>query len=88
MALIKEVTIDQILINETGFVSIREVTKILEDGKEISKQYHRTSIAPESDVSMYPQNVQDICKAAWTPEIIAAYKTAQENISLPNGATE
>ena len=85
MALTKEVIIDQITITENGVVMLREVTRIMEDTVELSKQYHRTSFAPESDISMYPQNVQDICKVVWTPEIIAAYKTAQENISLPNG---
>jgi hypothetical protein len=46
----------------------------MEDGKEISKQYHRSSFAPESDVSGQPQNVQDICNIAWTDEVISAYK--------------
>jgi hypothetical protein len=52
----------------------------MEDGKEISKQYHRSSFAPESDVSGQPQNVQDICNIAWTDEVISAYQAqvAQE----------
>jgi hypothetical protein len=46
----------------------------MEDGKELSKQYHRSSFAPASDVSAQPQNVQDICNVAWTPEVISAYQ--------------
>jgi len=77
MALTKEVVVDQITVTENGIVLVRETTKIMEDGKEISKQYHRTSFAPASDVSAQPQNVQDICNIAWTPEVISAYQAQQ-----------
>jgi len=78
MALTKEVVVDQITITENGTVLVREVTRIMEDGNEISKQYHRSSFAPSSDVSAQPQNVQDICNIAWTQEIITAYQAQQE----------
>ena len=74
MALTKEIAIDQITVTENGTVLVREATRIMEDGKEISKQYHRTSFAPASDVSAQPQNVQDICNVAWTTEIVSAYQ--------------
>jgi len=78
MALSKESTVDQITLTENGIVLVREVTKIMEDGVELSKQFHRTSFAPESDISAQPQNVKDICAIVWTPEVIAAYKAQQE----------
>ena len=78
MALTKEIAVDQITVTENGTVLVREVTRIMEDDKELSKQYHRTSFAPASDVSAQPQNVQDICNIAWTPEVIAAYQAQQE----------
>jgi len=65
MALTKQIAVDQITITENGTVLVREVTRIMEDGKEISKQYHRTSFEKNADVSAQPQNVQDICAAAW-----------------------
>jgi hypothetical protein len=74
MALTKETVVDQITVTENGIVLVRETTRIMEDGNEISKQYHRTSFAPESDVSGQPQNVQDICNIAWTEEVISAYQ--------------
>jgi hypothetical protein len=77
MALTKEIAVDQITITENGVVLVRETTKIMEDGNELSKQYHRTSFAPASDVSAQPQNVQAICNAAWTPEIVSAYQAQQ-----------
>jgi hypothetical protein len=65
MAITKEIAVDQITVTETGTVLVREVTRIMEDGNEISKQYHRTSFEKNADVSAQPQNVQDICAAAW-----------------------
>jgi hypothetical protein len=65
MALTKEVIVDQITVTENGTVLVREVTRVMEDGNEISKQYHRTSFEKNADVSAQPQNVQDICAAAW-----------------------
>jgi hypothetical protein len=84
MALTKEVVVDQITVTENGTVLVREVTRIMEDGKELSKQYHRSSFVPADDVSAQPQNVQDICNVAWTPEVIAAYQAQQEANRIVN----
>ena len=65
MALNKEVAVDQITITENLTVLVREVTRILEDGVEISKQYHRSSYEKGADVSAQTQQVQDICAVAW-----------------------
>lgn len=77
MALTKVTAIDQITVTENGIVLVREATRIMEDGKELSKTYHRASFAPSDDVSGQPQNVQDICNVAWTPSIISAYQAQQ-----------
>lgn len=74
MAITKEIAVDQITVTENGVILVRKVTRIMEDGKELSKQYHRTSFAPSSDVSAQPQNVQDICNVVWTQEVISAYQ--------------
>lgn len=73
MALTKEIKIDKIEIVENGGISVRRVTTIMEDDTELSSTYHRTTLAPGSDVSSQPQNVQDICAAVWTAEVVAAY---------------
>lgn len=65
MALSKKVDIDQITVTENGTILVREVTRIMEDDMEISKQYHRTSFEKGADISAQPQQVQDICAAAW-----------------------
>jgi hypothetical protein len=74
MALTKSVSVDQITVNENGIVLFREATRILEDGVELSKTYHRSSLTPGQDISGVPANVQAICNVAWTPEVVAAYQ--------------
>jgi len=78
MALTKEIVVDQITVTENGIVLYREATTIKEDGEEISKKYHRTSLTPGQDLSGQPEKVVAICQVAWTPEVIAAYEAQQE----------
>jgi DNA-binding transcriptional LysR family regulator len=82
MALSKETAVDQITVTEFGTVLYREATRIMEDGKQLSQTYHRTSLAPEADLTGVPANVAAICNVAWTPEVIAAYKAQQEANSI------
>jgi len=74
MAITKEKVIDQITVTENGIVLYREATKIVEDGKELSKTYHRTSLTPGQDLTGIPANVVAICNVAWTEAVIAAYQ--------------
>jgi hypothetical protein len=82
MALTETKVIDKIELLESGVVQVREATRILKDGEQIAQTYHRWTLAPGQDVSDQPANVQSICQAAWTPEIIAAYE-AQLEASRP-----
>jgi len=77
MALEKTTSVDQITVTENGIVLFREATRIMEDGNEISKTYHRTSLTPGQDLTGQPANVVAICNAAWTQEVIGAYNAAQ-----------
>ena len=78
MALTKESKIDQITVTENGIVLYREATRILEDGEEISKKYHRSSLTPGQNLTGVPANVVAICNVAWTPAVVAAYQQAQQ----------
>ena len=77
MSLTKTTNVDQITVTENGIVLYREATRIMEDGKELSKTYHRTSLTPAQDLTGIPANVVAICNVAWTAEVIAAYQAAQ-----------
>jgi hypothetical protein len=78
MSLTKEVLIDKIEIVENGMIQVRQVTKIIEDGNELSKSFHRWTIAPGQDYSDQPDNVKAICAVAHTPAVIAAYQALLE----------
>ena len=78
MSITKTTTVDQILVEENGIVLYREATRIMEDGKELSKTYHRSSLTPAQDLTGVPANVVAICNTVWTAEVIAAYQAAQE----------
>ena len=83
MALTKETVVDQITVTENGIVLYREATRVLEDGKELSKTYHRTSLTPGQDLTGQPANVAAICNVAWTPEVVAAYQAQVAQNALP-----
>ena len=78
MPLTKETAVDQITVTENGIVLVREATRIMEDGVQLSQTYHRTSLTPAQDLTNQPANVVAICNVAWTPKVIAAYKAQQE----------
>ena len=77
MSLSKEVTIDKIEVVENGIIQVRQVTRIMEDGKQLSSSYHRWSLTPGQDILDQMPNVVAVCMAVWTPEVVAAYQ-AQE----------
>jgi len=77
MSLTKTTTVDQTTVTENGIILYREATRIMEDGNEISKTYHRSSLTPAQDLTGVPANVVAICNTAWTAEVIAAYQAAQ-----------
>ena len=74
MALTETKVVDQITVTENGTVLYREATRILRDGEEIAKTYHRTSLTPGQDLTGQPANVMAIANVVWTPEVIAAYE--------------
>jgi hypothetical protein len=76
--LTKTTNVDQITVTENGIVLYREATRIMEDGNEISKTYHRSSLSPGQDLTGVPANVAAICNVAWTAEVIAAYQAQLE----------
>jgi hypothetical protein len=74
MSLTETKTIDQITVTENGTILYREATRILKDGEQIAQTYHRSSLAPASDLTDVPENVVAIANVAWTPDVVAAYQ--------------
>jgi len=79
MALTKVITQDKIeIVGEYRAVQVRTKTAVMEDGVELSSGYHRHVITAGQDYSNESPEVQAICAAVHTPEVIAAYQASQE----------
>jgi len=77
MSLEKSVVVDQIEVVDTGLVQVRTKTAIMEDGKQISGNFHRHVVAPGDDYGNEDARVQAICAATHTADVIAAYRAAK-----------
>lgn len=70
MSLTKEIVIDQITIDENCNVMVREATRIMEDGVQLSQSFYRYAYSPGSDLEGADERVVAVCRAVWTPEVI------------------
>ena len=87
MALTKETQIGKIeVVGKYKFVQVRTDTVVIEDGEELSRQYHRHVLNPDADISSENTEVQGVCNAVWTQDVKDAYATfkaeqaEQENV--------
>lgn len=79
MSYSEQKTIDQITVTENGHVLYREATRVLKDGQEIAKTYHRSSLFPGQDLTGIPANVVAVANAVWTEELIQQYQDSINN---------
>jgi hypothetical protein len=86
MALTENTTIDQIEIVGSWNIQVRQATVIERDGQFVSRTFHRWVLTPDMDISGQEQKVQDICNAAWTDEVKAAYETFKAEQAAKLGA--
>ena len=85
MALTKETVVDKIEVLENGIVQVRTVTRIKEDGVELSSSFHRHVVEPsiktgdtwaDTDISGEDARVQAIATATWTDAVKTAWQEA------------
>ena len=88
MALSEAKVIDKIEVVENGTLQVRELTRIMKDGAEIAKTFHRWTLTPGQDLTGQAANVQAVAQATWTPEVIAAYQQAQSETAQRRGVSE
>ena len=83
MAITKEIVVDKIEVLEMGQVQVRTATKIIEDGNELNRSFHRHTVVPsvknddtweDTDISSEDARVQAICTATWTDAVKTAYQ--------------
>jgi hypothetical protein len=78
MALEKIEIVDRIEVIENGCVQVRTKTAIMENGVEISSNFHRHVVTPGANYSAEDARVKAICAATHTASVIAAYAAAQQ----------
>ena len=83
MALTEERIQDKIeIVGDYKIVQVRTAVVIKRDGTEISRSFHRHSVAPDisaDDLADESTEVQAICNAVHTDAIKTAYATYLEN---------
>tara|TARA_R110002012_G_scaffold17790_1_gene66309 strand:+ start:1224 stop:1475 length:252 start_codon:yes stop_codon:yes gene_type:complete len=78
MAIEKRIEHDKIeVVGEYKAVQVREATVIIEDGKILTRSFHRYVLQPHDDISGQTAEIQAICNAAWTDEVKAAWTAHQ-----------
>lgn len=78
MALTERAEEDKIeIVGTFKHVQVRTATIIERDGVEISRSFHRHVVNPGDDTTNESAEVQAICAAVHTAEIIAAYQASQ-----------
>jgi hypothetical protein len=76
MAITKETVIDKIeVVGDYKAVQVRTATVIKEDGKELSRSFHRHALTPDADITNEHSEVQAVCNAVWTQDVKDAYAT-------------
>ena len=75
MAITKEVIQDKIeVVGDFKHIQVRTATVIKEDGKEISRSFHRHVISPDSDSTNESADVKAMVKQFHTNAVKKAYK--------------
>jgi len=73
----KQTVVDRIEVMQDHTVAVRYVVTVTEDGKPFAEQVKGNYFKPGDDYSAEDAKVQVICAAVHTPEVVTAYKEAQ-----------
>ena len=76
----KQESYSQIELKESGHIQLRKTTTVLDDGEVLSQSHHRSVVSPLNDISDLPDNVQAVCNAFWTDELIANFQSQQNEL--------
>ena len=77
MALTERTEADKIeIVGPFRAVQVRTATVIERDGEELTRSYHRHVIQPGDNYSGEETEVQAICAAVHTEEVIASYEAS------------
>jgi hypothetical protein len=78
MTLTKE-TEEIVTILPDGQLQYLLVTKIMEDGVELSRNNWRAVYEPDWDLTNLPPRAYQIALAVWNPDLVTSFKQAKED---------
>lgn len=73
----KQIVVDRIEVLADQTVAVRYVVTVTEDGKPFAEQIKGNYFKPGDDYSQEDAKVQSVCALIHTPEVVTAYKEAQ-----------
>ena len=83
MSLTEEKIEDKIeVVGDYKIIQVRTATVIKKDGTEISRSFHRHTVAPNTDISNESTEVQAICNAVHTDAVKTAYAKHLEDSGI------
>ena len=83
MALTEETIQDKIeIVGDYKIVQVRTSTVIKKDGTEISRSFHRHTVAPNADISNESVEVKAICNVVHTDTVKTAYAKHLESLKV------
>ena len=76
---IEEIVTHDRVIDEDGKIAVRKITRIFDDGVEVSKKYHRSWIMPGQDAKDADIMSKAVAEKLHTQAVVSAYnlKTAE-----------
>lgn len=75
MSVTTEKIVDKIeIIGEFAYIQVREATRVLDDGDEVTRTYYRYVLVPGDDLSNEDPKVVAICNAIWDDELLVRYQ--------------
>ena len=78
MALTERTEVDKIeIVGPFRAVQVRTATVIERDGEELTRSYHRHVVSAGDDYSNETAEVQAVCAAVHTAEVVTAFEAAQ-----------
>ncbi|MDO9535089.1 MAG: hypothetical protein Q7J85_07095 [Bacillota bacterium] len=81
---IQEVVSYDRVIEEDGKIAVRRITRIFDEGVEVSKKYHRSWIMPGQDPTGNDVMSKAIAKKIHTPKVIVDYKAKIATQAIEN----
>ena len=79
----KQTLVDRIEVLADHTIAVRYVVTVTEDGKPFAEQIKGNYFKPGDDYSQEDAKVQSVCALIHTPEVVTAYKEAQNVTPTP-----